>query len=820
MLSTLLVVLSAAPGATLGAGLHFACALEPAGTVACWGANESLQLGDPSRQNHASPVRVPGLRGARDLALGSNHACVVTTADEVWCWGGNGPASCGDPIDLELSTPRQVQGLPPVARVFAGHSTTCAISRDGKAWCWGRNLNGEAGRPRSEASEVGLVVPREVPEVSDVEQLAIGESHACARSRDGAVWCWGSNEHGRAGGDGRSVGVTRVKVGPAAFIATTSNASFAVLRDGTLSYWGTWSRDRDFEAAPRPKTTEDRGVTALFTSRFTAYVKGADGWRFPKSGLAPLLPAADLSWASELVAGDSFACGRASPSEVRCWGFNREGLGIGPGEQVKTPTALAPLAEVAPRRTTAKRSEQPCTSPPTSELPAPVGPPMGTQCGNGTRDVVSVIPGQCAPCAYGNTNCPCSPTQEIREVCDGKDLGNASCASLGQGEGTLRCTPRCTFDTSGCAPVSQLPPGGAMKWSTPPVAQAPAGPLALAAKGKELGVLWAGRGGCGQVFFARANDSLALGPASTGFGRAVDRVELVATTKGWLAALGTVGATAVHAVDASGKPGPERALLIGRPVFLVGAPEGPFLLGLSTRDHSYLGGLDVALVNGDGAVLSVTTVFAAGSQTSESMASFPSQADLVTAVPVPGGFLVARGQSVPGREEGGVVVARLRVDGGAVRVEQRSVVARGVGSARFVGPRAMVVVRNVNPPGQVGRFAVDRLELDERGAPVGPAVPIADLEEAEWFLGDAVSVGNDVLLVPRLHMSGSTLVSDQLTRLSLVETPKLRTTVVEVSGVRSGRLAVWGSLLVVGTVVFSGDQARLGLAKLAPASAR
>ena len=37
------------------------------------------------------------------------------------------------------------------------------------------------------------------------------------------------------------------------------------------------------------------------------------------------------------------------------------------------------------------------------------------------------------------------------EVCDGPDLGGLSCASLGQGSGTLRCAPDCqSFDFSGC----------------------------------------------------------------------------------------------------------------------------------------------------------------------------------------------------------------------------------------------------------------------------------------------------------------------------------------------------------------------------------
>lgn len=36
------------------------------------------------------------------------------------------------------------------------------------------------------------------------------------------------------------------------------------------------------------------------------------------------------------------------------------------------------------------------------------------------------------------------------EACDGADLGEESCASLGMGSGELTCSPECRFDTSGC----------------------------------------------------------------------------------------------------------------------------------------------------------------------------------------------------------------------------------------------------------------------------------------------------------------------------------------------------------------------------------
>ncbi len=42
------------------------------------------------------------------------------------------------------------------------------------------------------------------------------------------------------------------------------------------------------------------------------------------------------------------------------------------------------------------------------------------------------------------------------EACDGDNLGGASCESLGFEGGTLACTASCQFDTSGCTNAATL----------------------------------------------------------------------------------------------------------------------------------------------------------------------------------------------------------------------------------------------------------------------------------------------------------------------------------------------------------------------------
>jgi cysteine-rich repeat protein len=53
------------------------------------------------------------------------------------------------------------------------------------------------------------------------------------------------------------------------------------------------------------------------------------------------------------------------------------------------------------------------------------------------------------------------------EMCDGRNLNNRSCFSLGFQGGTLTCDDNCTFDTSACTPRPTPEAGGASALTTP-----------------------------------------------------------------------------------------------------------------------------------------------------------------------------------------------------------------------------------------------------------------------------------------------------------------------------------------------------------------
>jgi alpha-tubulin suppressor-like RCC1 family protein len=69
----------------------------------------------------------------------------VKADGSVWCWGANGSGQLGNGSTAPSLVPVQVSSGVLFASVDAGAQHTCALDRAGAAYCWGSGLDGALG---------------------------------------------------------------------------------------------------------------------------------------------------------------------------------------------------------------------------------------------------------------------------------------------------------------------------------------------------------------------------------------------------------------------------------------------------------------------------------------------------------------------------------------------------------------------------------------------------------------------------------------------------------------------------------------------------
>jgi alpha-tubulin suppressor-like RCC1 family protein/tRNA A-37 threonylcarbamoyl transferase component Bud32 len=100
-----------APGgfASITAGSVHSCALTRGGAAFCWGRNNYGQLGDGSTTDRGVPVQVAGGHAFASIrANGAAHTCGTTRAGETLCWGYNVEGQLGDGTRSNRTTPVRV----------------------------------------------------------------------------------------------------------------------------------------------------------------------------------------------------------------------------------------------------------------------------------------------------------------------------------------------------------------------------------------------------------------------------------------------------------------------------------------------------------------------------------------------------------------------------------------------------------------------------------------------------------------------------------------------------------------------------------------
>ncbi len=132
------------------AGDGFGCARIANGQVRCWGWNDRGQLGQGTVSAFGdATIGVVGLTDARELVSGFSFSCARRASGQVVCWGSSNSGQVpGDLRDCNgncATSPVEVPGLADAIDIAAGASHACALRATGAILCWGSNVLGQLG---------------------------------------------------------------------------------------------------------------------------------------------------------------------------------------------------------------------------------------------------------------------------------------------------------------------------------------------------------------------------------------------------------------------------------------------------------------------------------------------------------------------------------------------------------------------------------------------------------------------------------------------------------------------------------------------------
>lgn len=279
------------------------CALRRTGSVACWGADDSGQLGDGwltyrrlgprgdgwrlsgREMNRVRPVEARGIFAAIGLRSAGARTCALRQHGAPWCWG------------MRPDEPLQVEGLGPVEKIELSSGHACALLRDHTVSCWGGAAHGQSGAPligpkadHEAAQFVGpdLPTPRRVADIEGATDLVVGRRHSCAVVDHGRVRCWGQWRADLVASDGAPEEVRGIDDAVQLAAGGTVGNSFTCARrsNETVACWGGGKR-----RSAGPRVDRDHATTL--------------------PGLQSVI---------DIAAGDGAACARERSGDVWCWG--------------------------------------------------------------------------------------------------------------------------------------------------------------------------------------------------------------------------------------------------------------------------------------------------------------------------------------------------------------------------------------------------------------------------------------------------------------------------------------------------------------------
>ena len=202
------------------------------------------------------------------------------------------------------------------ASVSIAFSHSCARTEDGALYCWGWGRHGKVG----DGTDVNRQRAVRVEAPTRWRDVAVGSQHTCGIRSDGTLHCWGWNEKGRLGLGYPMTEVSRptlLGLGDRwATISAGAQHTCGIQEGGRLYCWGANSRGQVGDGSPWTPSW------SLFDRPALGFGSLADQWTPAAIGEAS-------DW-TKVSAGLEHTCALRESGQLYCWGGTlRDPIGSG-----------------------------------------------------------------------------------------------------------------------------------------------------------------------------------------------------------------------------------------------------------------------------------------------------------------------------------------------------------------------------------------------------------------------------------------------------------------------------------------------------------
>ena len=216
------------------AGAKHTVGLKTNGTLWAFGDNTYGQLGigeisgktyeEPQPVSVGAPfggiqeghdITVPAETKFTKIAVGNNHTLALDTTGNVYSFGSNTNGQLGNGTNTNNGTVTKIEGLENIVKIVAYRNISMAIDKDGIAYVWGEGYTKLPTKISFHTkviditgklilAETGTVwnmtnLSQRIAGISNIVEIASGDSHNLVLASNGDVYAWGNNSYGQLG---------------------------------------------------------------------------------------------------------------------------------------------------------------------------------------------------------------------------------------------------------------------------------------------------------------------------------------------------------------------------------------------------------------------------------------------------------------------------------------------------------------------------------------------------------------------------------------------------------------------------------------------